>query len=348
MAMHFKTKLPIPAEIKKQYPISEKVASVKSDMDSQIRRILTGADDRFLVIIGPCSADNPESVLEYVHRLIKVQDRVGDRLLIIPRIYTNKPRTTGMGYNGMLHQPDPDKKPDLLAGIIAIRKLHIEVIEETGFCSADEMLYPENYRYLDDLLSYVAIGARSVEDQQHRMTVSGMDVAAGMKNPTSGDLSVMFNSVQAAQSSHNFLYRGWDVSTDGNDLAHVILRGAVNKHGNSIPNYHYEDLLLLLRMYGRRELKNPAAIIDVNHSNSNKKFKEQIRISKEVLHSRHENSEIYQLVKGLMIESYLVEGAQKAGAEPHCYGQSITDPCLGWNDSENLIYHIYRECRESR
>ena len=344
MSMHFKTKLPIPAEIKKQYPLSDKVRRIKAQTDQQIRRILTGEDSRFLVIIGPCSADNQDSVLEYVHRLVDVQDRVGDRILIIPRIYTNKPRTTGLGYKGMLHQPDPEKKPDLLAGIIAIRSLHIHAIEQTGFSCADEMLYPENYRYLDDLLSYVAIGARSVEDQQHRMTVSGMDIAAGMKNPTSGDLSVMFNSVQAAQSSHNFLYRGWDVTTDGNDLAHVILRGAVNKHGNSIPNYHYEDLCLLLEMYGKRGLKNPAAVIDVNHSNSNKHYREQIRISQEVLNSRRVNHEIHDLVKGLMIESYLVEGCQKIGYGPHVYGQSITDPCLGWEDSEKLIYQIYSEC----
>ena len=347
MSMHFKTKLPIPAEIKKQYPLSDKVRRIKAQTDQQIRRILTGEDSRFLVIIGPCSADNQDSVLEYVHRLVDVQDRVGDRILIIPRIYTNKPRTTGLGYKGMLHQPDPEKKPDLLAGIIAIRSLHIHAIEQTGFSCADEMLYPENYRYLDDLLSYVAIGARSVEDQQHRMTVSGMDIAAGMKNPTSGDLSVMFNSVQAAQSSHNFLYRGWDVTTDGNDLAHVILRGAVNKHGNSIPNYHYEDLCLLLEMYGKRGLKNPAAVIDVNHSNSNKHYREQIRISQEVLNSRRVNHEIHDLVKGLMIESYLVEGCQKIGYGPHVYGQSITDPCLGWEDSEKLIYQIYRECSQT-
>ena len=344
MAMHFKQKLPIPQEIKRQYPLPQKVRDVKEKRDREIQAVFTGEDKRFLLIIGPCSADNHESVLDYVHRLAAVQEKVGDRLLLIPRIYTNKPRTTGEGYKGMLHQPDPEKKPDLLAGIIAIRELHTQVISETGLCSADEMLYPENYRYLDDLLSYVAIGARSVEDQQHRMTVSGMDVPAGMKNPTSGDLSVMFNSVQAAQSSHNFLYRGWDVVTDGNELAHVIVRGAVNKHGNTIPNYHYEDLLLLQKMYGKRGLKNPAAIIDTNHSNSGKKHMEQIRISKEVLHSRRHNPEIFDLVKGLMIESYIVPGAQKVGCEPHVYGQSITDPCLGWEDTEKLIYDIYREC----
>ena len=344
MAMHFQKKLPVPAELKRQFPLSERVKTIKAARDTELKKIFTGDDDRFVLIIGPCSADNPESVLDYVHRLKNVQDKVGDRILIVPRVYTNKPRTTGAGYKGMLHQPDPQKKPDLLAGIIAIRDMHTRVIEETGLTSADEMLYPENYRYLDDILSYVAIGARSVEDQQHRMTVSGMDVPAGMKNPTSGDLSVMFNSIQAAQSSHNFLYRGWDVTTDGNELAHVVLRGAVNKHGNCIPNYHYEDLMFLLGMYESRDLKNPAVIIDTNHSNSDKKFREQIRISKEVLNSRKHNPQLHSLVKGLMIESYIVEGSQKIDSEPHVYGQSITDPCLGWEDSEKLIYEIYDRC----
>lgn len=344
MSMHFQKKLPIPAEIKRQYPLSDKVLEIKQRRDREIRKVFTGEDDRFLVIIGPCSADRPDSVMEYIHRLADLQDKVGDRLIIIPRVYTNKPRTTGLGYKGMLHQPDPDKKPDLLSGVIAIRELHIRAVEESGMVCADEMLYPENYRYLDDILGYVAIGARSVEDQQHRMTVSGMDVPAGMKNPTSGDLSVMFNSVQAAQASHNFLYRGWDVTTDGNDLAHVILRGSVNKHGNCVPNYHYEDLMLLLQMYAKRGLKNPAAIVDTNHSNSNKQFKEQLRISGEIMHSRKYNPEIREMVKGLMVESYLVEGAQKIDAENHVYGQSITDPCLGWEDTEQMIYNLYKEC----
>ncbi len=344
MSMHFEKKLPIPAEIKRQYPLSEKVLETKRYWDAEIRKVLTGEDDRFLVIIGPCSADNQESVCEYVSRLGALQEKVGDRLILIPRVYTGKPRTTGIGYKGMLHQPDPTGKPDLLSGVIAIRQLHIRAVEESGLVCADEMLYPENYRYLDDVLGYIAVGARSVEDQQHRMTVSGMDVPAGMKNPTSGDLSVMFNSVQAAQASHNFLYRGWDVTTDGNDLAHVILRGAVNKHGNCIPNYHYEDLMLLLSMYAKKGLKNPAAIVDANHSNSNKQFKEQIRITKEVLHSRKYNPEIHQMVKGMMIESYLVEGTQKIEGDDYVYGKSITDPCLGWEDSEQLIYDIYKEC----
>lgn len=344
MSIHFEKKLPIPAEIKKEHPLSERGRKVKEERDREIRKVFTGESNKFCVIIGPCSADNEDSVCDYLNRLAKLQDQVGDRLIIIPRIYTNKPRTTGEGYKGMIHQPDPEKKPDLLAGIIAIRKLHIRAIEETGLTAADEMLYPENWRYLDDLLSYVAIGARSVEDQQHRMTVSGMDVPAGMKNPTSGDLSVMFNSVQAAQSKHNFIYRGWDVNTDGNDLAHVILRGAVNKHGNCIPNYHYEDLILLLEMYAKRGLKNPAAVVDANHSNSNKQHMEQIRICHEVLHSRNYNPEIKEMVKGLMIESYLVSGNQKIGSSCHVYGQSITDPCLGWENSEKLVYDIYKMC----
>ncbi len=344
MAINFVKKLPIPQEVKKQYPLSEKVISIKKERDAEIRKVFTGESNKFLVIIGPCSADNEESVCDYIMRLSKVQNKVGDRLILIPRIYTNKPRTTGEGYKGLVHQPDPEKKPDLLAGIIAMRKLHARAIEESGLTAADEMLYPENWRYIDDLLSYVAIGARSVEDQHHRMTVSGMDVPAGMKNPTSGDLSVMFNSIVAAQNKHNFIYRGWDVCTDGNDLAHVILRGAVNKHGNNIPNYHYEDLMLLLEMYGKRGLKNPAAIIDTNHSNSNKQYLEQVRIAKEVLHSRKYNPELHTLVKGLMIESYIEDGAQTIGCTPHVYGKSITDPCLGWEKSEQLIYDIYKDC----
>lgn len=312
-----------------------------------IRKVFTGESEKFLVIIGPCSADNEEAVCDYIGRLAKVQDKVGDRLILIPRIYTNKPRTTGEGYKGMLHQPDPEKKPDLLAGLIAIRKLHIRAIEESGLTAADEMLYPENWRYFSDILSYVAIGARSVEDQQHRLTVSGMDVPAGMKNPTSGDLTVMMNSVVAAQGGHTFIYRGWEVKTTGNELAHTILRGAVNKRGNTIPNYHYEDLNLLLKMYDERDLKYPAAIVDANHSNSGKQYAEQIRIVKEVLHSRNLNPGIRELVKGVMIESYIEPGCQKIGQGNHVYGKSITDPCLGWDESEELIYTIYKRCGEA-
>jgi 3-deoxy-7-phosphoheptulonate synthase len=344
MSFQFMAKLPTPEEIRLQYPASEKILKVKAERDALIKKVFTGESDQFLVIIGPCSADNEEAVCEYIGRLSKVQDQVGDKLVLIPRIYTNKPRTTGEGYKGLLHQPDPEKDPDVLAGLIAIRKLHMRAIEESGLTAADEMLYPENWRYLSDILSYVAIGARSVENQQHRLVVSGMDVPAGMKNPTSGDLSVMLNSVVAAQHGHTFIYRDWEVKTTGNDLSHVILRGAVNKHGNCIPNYHYEDLELLLSLYKERKLKNPAAIVDANHSNSNKQYREQIRIVKEVLHSRNVNPELAKLVKGVMIESYLEPGSQKIGVGEHVYGKSITDPCLGWEDSEKLIHTIYKMC----
>lgn len=305
--------------------------------------MFTGKSQKFLAVIGPCSADNEDAVCDYVSRLRKVQDKIADKVLIIPRVYTNKPRTTGEGYKGMVHQPDPEKKPDMLTGILAIRKMHMRVIEESGFTCADEMLYPENYRYLSDLLSYVAVGARSVEDQQHRLTVSGMDVPAGMKNPTSGDISVMLNSVIAAQARHSFIYRGWEVRTTGNPLAHTILRGAVNKHGEAIPNYHYEDIRLLLEKYLAKNLKNPAALVDVNHSNSNKQYEQQVRITKEVLHSRRVDSDIHRLVKGVMVESYIVEGNQKIGGS-HIYGKSITDACLGWEDSERLLYTIAEQC----
>lgn len=343
MGFEFVTKLPTPAQIRSQYPISEKIRQQKEQRDQEIQDIFTGKSQKFLAIIGPCSADNEEAVCDYVSRLRKVQDKIADKVLIIPRVYTNKPRTTGEGYKGMVHQPDPEKKPDMLTGILAIRKMHMRVIEESGFTCADEMLYPENYRYLSDILSYVAVGARSVEDQQHRLTVSGMDVPAGMKNPTSGDISVMLNSVVAAQAGHDFIYRGWEVKTTGNPLAHAILRGAVNKHGDSIPNYHYEDLQLLLEKYNKRNLKNPAAIVDVNHSNSNKKYEQQVRITKEVLNSRKANKDIAELVKGVMIESYIVGGSQKIGGD-HIYGKSITDPCLGWEESEELLYNIAEEC----
>lgn len=343
MGMKINAHLPIPADLKAEYPIPSEILRIKEERDKEIRQIFEGKSDKFLVIVGPCSADNEDSVCEYVSRLAKVNEKVSDRLMIVPRIYTNKPRTTGEGYKGMLHQPKPDEAPDLLAGIIAIRKMHIRAIEESELTGADEMLYPENRSYLDDILSYEAIGARSVENQQHRLTASSMDIPVGMKNPTSGDFSVMLNSVVAAQSSHSFIYRGMDVTTDGNDLAHVILRGGVDKYGTCIPNYHYEDLIRLSDMYQQRDLKNPAAIIDANHSNSNKQFKEQIRIVSEVLHSRNYNSELKKLIKGVMIESYLDEGCQKI-EENRIYGKSITDPCLGWEDTERLIYKIAEEC----
>lgn len=338
MSFDFIKKMPTPAEIKEQFPLPENLVKLKAERDIMIKDVFTGKSDKFLLVIGPCSADNEDAVCDYVSRLAKVQEKVKDNTLIIPRIYTNKPRTTGMGYKGMLHQPDPEKKPDLLAGLLAIRKMHIRVMNETSLTAADEMLYPENYRYFSDILSYVAIGARSVEDQQHRLTVSGMDIPAGMKNPTSGDFSVMLNSVIAAQAGHTFIYRGWEVKTDGNPLTHTILRGAVNKHGQCIPNYHYEDLIRLHQMYGELNLENPAVIVDTNHSNSAKQYLEQIRISKEVLHSRRHSSDIKDFVKGLMIESYIEPGNQKVGEG--IYGKSITDACIGWEQTEQLIYEI--------
>lgn len=338
MSFEFIKKLPTPAEIREEYALPAELVKIKAQRDAEIRDVITGKSNKFLVIIGPCSADNEDSVCDYVNRLAKINEKVQDKLILIPRIYTNKPRTTGEGYKGMIHQPNPEQKPDFLAGLIAIRKMHIRALKETGLSAADEMLYPENWRYLSDILSYVAIGARSVEDQQHRLTVSGFDVPAGMKNPTSGDFSVMLNAVFAAQHPHSFIYRGWEVNTTGNDLAHTVLRGATNKHGQNTPNYHYEDLNRLLEMYGNMNLKNPACVIDTNHSNSNKQFEQQIRIAKEVMHNRKLNHDIHGLVKGLMIESYIEEGNQKVGGG--VYGKSITDPCLGWPDTERLIYDL--------
>ena len=319
MSFTYLRQLPSPGEIKSQYPLSEKMKQVKAERDAQIADIITGKDDRFLVIIGPCSADSEEPVLDYVHRLAKVQEKVKDRLLLVPRIYTNKPRTTGEGYKGIASQPDPEKAPDMVNGLISVRKMHIRAIEETGLTPADEMLYPENWEYVSDLLSYVAIGARSVEDQQHRLTVSGFDVASGMKNPTSGDLSVMLNSVYAAQHPHHFTFRGYEVDTTGNPLTHTIPRGAVSKHGNSTQNYHYEDIMRLCEMYDKMDLVNPATIIDANHSNSGKKYEQQVRIVSEVMHNRQISPEIRKLVKGVMIESYIEPGAQKIG--DHIYGK---------------------------
>ena len=338
MSMDFKRKLPIPKEIKEQYPISEKMAAVKAQRDADIKAVFTGESDKFLLIIGPCSADNEEAVLDYMGRLKRVADEVADKILIIPRVYTNKPRTTGEGYKGMLHQPNPDEKPDMLKGIIAIRDLHLKVLSNFGFTCADEMLYPENHRYLSDLLGYVAVGARSVEDQQHRLVASGVSIPVGMKNPTSGDLTVMMNSIKAAQSSHTYLYRGWEVTSTGNETAHAILRGYMDFAGRNISNYHYEDIAHLCELYNEYGLKNPSVIIDANHANSSKKYLEQIRIAKDVVYSRNHNTDIRGIVKGIMIESYIEDGAQKIG--DHIYGKSITDPCLGWEKTENLIYKI--------
>ena len=338
MGLEFINKLPTPAEIREQFPIPAELAALKEKRDAEIRKVITGESDKFLVIIGPCSADNETAVLDYTSRLVKVQDKVKDKIIIIPRVYTNKPRTTGEGYKGLLHQPDPEKKPNMYEGLIAIRRMHMHVVQETGLTTADEMLYPENLRYLSDLMSYIAVGARSVENQQHRLVASACDVPVGMKNPTSGDLSVMLNSVVAAQGGHEFIFRGYEVHTPGNPLTHTILRGAVNKHGQYIPNYHYEDLILLHELYAKRDLANPACIVDANHSNSNKQYMEQIRIVKEILHSRKHSADLNRLVKGVMIESYIEPGNQKIGE--HCYGKSITDPCLGWEDSERLLYEI--------
>ena len=343
MSMRINKPLPLPEALKAQYPLSKQLIEVKARRDREIASVFTGQSDKFVLVIGPCSADNEDSVCEYVSRLAKINEEVSDRLLLIPRIYTNKPRTTGEGYKGMLHQPDPGLGPDLLGGIINIRKMHIRAMSESGLSAADEMLYPENRSYLDDLLGYEAVGARSVENQQHRLTASGMDIPVGMKNPTSGDFSVMFNSVVAAQMSHNFIYRGQDVTTGGNPLAHVILRGGVDRYGVNFPNYHYEDLMRLSGMYDERNLSNPAVIVDVNHSNSNKQFAQQVRIVSEVLHSRNHEPALKKLVKGVMVESYLIEGAQPVGND-RVYGQSITDACLGWADTQQLIYRIAEYC----
>ena len=342
MSFKYVKELPSPQVVKELIPLPTDLSALKAERDKEIADIITGKSDKFLAIIGPCSADQEDSVCDYACRLAKVQEKIKDKVLIVPRVYTNKPRTTGEGYKGMLHQPDPEKKPDMLAGIMAIRKMHIRVMDETNLTPADEMLYPENYEFLSDILSYVAVGARSVEDQQHRLTVSGMDIPAGMKNPTSGDYSVMLNSVVAANLSHSFIYRGWEVNTSGNELAHTILRGATNKHGQSIPNYHYEDLIRLYDMYSQKNLKHMATIIDANHSNSNKQYAEQIRIVKEILESRKHSENINSLVKGVMIESYIEAGCQKVGE--HIYGKSITDPCLGWDDTEKLLYYIAENC----
>ena len=336
--MIFKRKLPIPKEIKEQYPLTAELSQVKARRDKEIADVFTGKSGKMVLIIGPCSADNEESVCDYIRRLIPVQEKVKDKIFIVPRIYTNKPRTTGDGYKGMLHQPNPDETPDMLKGIVAIRDLHMAALHDYGFSCADEMLYPDNHRYLSDLLSYVAIGARSVENQQHRLTASGLDIPVGMKNPTSGDLSIMMNSITAAQHSHTFIYRGWEVVSEGNPYAHSILRGYIDFAGKNVSNYHYEDLIKLHELYSETKLANPAVIVDTNHANSGKQYLEQIRIAKDVVYSCNHNKDIRSMVKGLMIESYIEDGAQKIGE--HIYGKSITDPCLGWEKSEKLIYKI--------
>ena len=338
MQMNFHRRLPIPEEVKNEFPVTEKMKQVKAERDKSIREVFDGNSDKFILIIGPCSADHSEPVLEYISRLKRIEEQVSDKLVIIPRIYTNKPRTTGQGYKGMLHQPDPEAKPDMYKGIVAIRELHLAALRDYGFSCADEMLYPENHQYLSDLLSYVAVGARSVENQQHRLTASGVGVPVGMKNPTSGELQVMMNSIAAAQSSHTFIYRGWEATSEGNEYAHAILRGFVDFSGRSVSNYHYEDLLRVEELYENSSLTKPSVIVDTNHNNSGKRFLEQIRIAKDIVYSRNQNANIKKLVKGLMIESYLEDGTQEAGE--HVFGKSITDPCLGWEKTQRLILDI--------
>lgn len=338
MNMEFRRKLPTLHEIREMYPLSEDSAQKKAETGAALQKIFSGEDDRLVLVIGPCSADREDAVLEYIGRLRDVQEKVKDRIVIIPRIYTNKPRTTGDGYKGMLHQPDPNSSPDMLKGLIAIRKLHIKALEQTGFSCADEMLYPENHQYLADVLSYVAVGARSVENQLHRLTASGLDIPVGMKNPTGGDLSVMMNSITAGQHSHTFVYSGWEVQSKGNPYTHAILRGSVDRNGHAVPNYHYEDLQMLCELYAKSQLKNPAVIVDTNHSNSAKHWEEQPRIAKEILHSTRHSESIYKMVKGLMIESYLEDGCQKP--DGGVFGKSITDPCLGWEKTERLILEL--------
>ena len=339
MNMEFYRKLPIPKDIKEEYPVTESLKAIRDASVAELKNIFEGKSDKFVLVIGPCSADREDAVIDYISRLRTVQDKVADKIMIVPRIYTNKPRTTGEGYKGMLHQPDPNAEPDLLKGMIAIRRMHLRALAETGFGCADEMLYPENHRYLSDLLAYVAVGARSVENQQHRLTASGLDIPVGMKNPTCGDLTVMMNSITAAQRSHMFLYRGWEVKSAGNPHAHAILRGYVDTNGHSAPNYHYENLVTLSDMYAKSGLQNPAVIVDTNHANSGKQCLEQVRIAKEILQARRHSSDVQKLVKGLMIESYIEDGAQKISAD-EVYGKSITDPCLGWEKTERLIYDM--------
>ena len=339
MGFSFLNQLPTTEEVKKQYPLSKELIERKAKRDAEMKSIFRGESKKFLLVIGPCSADHEDPVLEYCQRLKEVAKDVEDRIFIVPRIYTNKPRTTGEGYKGMLHQPDPEKRSNLTEGILAIRRMHIRVLEECGFSTADEMLYPDNHNYLDDVLSYVAVGARSVENQQHRMVASGVDIPVGMKNPTSGDLGVMLNSIYAGQHGHNFIYRGWEVETAGNPYTHAIMRGSQNKHGQMIPNYHYEDLKLLHSLYEKKELLNPVVVVDTNHCNSGKKYKEQLRIAQEIMHFRKYSEELAYFVKGLMVESYLEEGSAKV--EEHILGKSITDPCIGWEDTLRLISTVY-------
>jgi 3-deoxy-7-phosphoheptulonate synthase len=338
MSFEYLHKIPTANEIIQEMPLSARLKNDKEERDREIISVFKGESQKFILIIGPCSADDENAVCEYVARLAKLQSEVSEKLILIPRVYTNKPRTTGIGYKGMMHQPNSNEAPNIVRGLKALRRMHLRLFKETGLSAADEMLYPSNYPYLEDILSYVTVGARSVENQQHRLTVSGIDVPVGMKNPTSGDLNVMLNSVQAAQSAHTFIYRGWEVKTSGNPYAHCILRGAVNQHGQSIPNYHYEDMIRLAEFYHKRELENQAIIVDTSHANSNKKFDEQPRIAMDVVHSMRNSRILKALVKGLMIESYLEDGAQEVGGK--IFGKSITDSCLGWESSRKLVLKL--------
>ena len=338
MNMDFERQLAVPMEVKEMFPITGKMGKVIGERRAEIQSVFEGRSKKLLMIVGPCSADNEDSVIDYISRLCPLQEKVAEKILIVPRIYTNKPRTTGGGYKGMLHQPDPTGKSDLFKGIAATRHLHMRAVSETGFACADEMLYPENYQYLDDLLGYVAVGARSVEDQQHRLVASGIDVPVGMKNPTSGDYTVMMNAIYAAQHPHTFIYRGWEVRSGGNSCAHAILRGSTDKHGSPQQNYHYEDLIRLCDYYDKTELSNPSVIIDCNHSNSGKNPFEQPRIVKDVLNSANHNERITKLLKGFMVESYIEDGNQEIGGG--VYGKSITDACLGWEKTERLILNM--------
>ena len=338
MSFQYVRKIPTFQEILKEMPLPADLKKVKAERDAEIRAVFERRSDKFLLVIGPCSADNENAVCEYVARLARVQDKVKDQLILIPRIYTNKPRTTGKGYQGMIHQPVPTEEPDIVAGIKAIRKMHLRALKESHLTPADEMLYPANYPYLEDLLSYVAVGARSVENQQHRLTASGLDIPVGMKNPTSGDLTVMLNSIEAAQHAHTFVYHDWEVRTPGNPLTHAVLRGATDEAGKNIPNYSCADLTKIAQVYLKRSLKNPAVIVDTNHANSAKDFRRQPAIAMDVLSSLRKDAKLKDMVRGLMIESYLVEGTQDASGG--VYGKSITDACLGWEDSEKLILNI--------
>lgn len=338
MNMNFVRKLPIPKELKEQYPLSAELEKIKYQRDREISDILMGINSRFLLIIGPCSADREDSVMDYLCRLKLVQEEVSDKILIIPRLYTSKPRSQGKGYMGFLHQPNPSEAPDILKGISQVREFHLRALSETGFSCAEELLYPENHRYLSDLISYVAVGARSVENQEHRLVASGLKIPAGMKNPVGGNLDSLINSISSAKLPHKFLYRGWEVESAGNPLAHAILRGYKDKDGVPHPNYDEKSVLNLLEKYEAAGLSFPTCIIDTNHDNSGKQYEKQPDIALETVDLRNREPAVKKFVKGLMVESYLTDGCQEI--DGNIYGQSITDPCIGWDKTEKLIYSL--------